>query len=208
LMVAHLLRFSPPLIRIRELIKSGELGFIVSARAEYMYDARFSQRRWLQNIQTAGGGSTFDIGVHCLDTLRFILDDDVVAVKSQLVPEPTRTTTEQTSFVLLKFSRGTPASIYTSFISPIRRAFLEVIGQDGILSIENFAMNTMTISLKRTTGTNGSTADIIQESFEVPGLCEKEVTAFSASLLKNTPVPIPGEEGLKNQRILDLIMKL
>jgi predicted dehydrogenase len=207
LMVGHMVRFSPLIGRMKELINSGVIGKVAFVRAEYMYDARFSQRRWLQEKKIAGGGSTFDIGVHCLDTIRFLLNDQIISVKTQLSPTPTENETEKISLMALKFSQGIPASIYCSFLSPIRRAFLEIVGQEGILSAENFPMSSLSISLKIALGHNNQVSETREEIISVPNLYEKEVTAFSESILTNTRPPIPGEEGLKNQIVLDEAMK-
>jgi 1,5-anhydro-D-fructose reductase (1,5-anhydro-D-mannitol-forming) len=207
LMVAQMVRFSPLIVRMKELINSGVVGKVAFVRAEYMYDARFSQRRWLQERNVAGGGSTFDIGVHCLDTIRFLLNDEIVSVKTQLSPTPTERETENISLMALKFSQGVPASIYCSFLSPIRRAFLEIVGQEGILSAENFPMSDLSVSLKIVLGHNNLVTETREEIISVPNLYEKEVTAFSESILNNTGPPIPGEEGLKNQIVLDEAMK-
>jgi 1,5-anhydro-D-fructose reductase (1,5-anhydro-D-mannitol-forming) len=203
LMVAQMARFSPLITRMKELINSGIIGKVAFVRAEYMYDARFSQRRWLQEKKIAGGGSSFDIGVHCLDTIRFLLNDEVVSVKSQLSPTPTETTTEKISLMALRFAQGTPASIYCSFLSPIRRAFLEIVGQEGILSADNFPMSGLSIPLIIMLGHNNLVSEVREEIISVPNLYEKEVTTFSDSILNNSASPIPGEEGLKNQIVLD-----
>ena len=55
LMVGQVLRFSPLVRRVRELVKAGVLGTIVSARADYFYDARLSRRSWLLDRPVAGG---------------------------------------------------------------------------------------------------------------------------------------------------------
>jgi 1,5-anhydro-D-fructose reductase (1,5-anhydro-D-mannitol-forming) len=206
LMVGQMVRLSPLIVRMKELIRSGAIGKVTFVKTEYLYDARLSQRQWLQDKKTAGGGATFDIGVHCLDTIRFLLDDEIVSVKSQLAPAPTETETEQTSLVALKFSQGTPASILCSFAASFRHAIIEVIGRDGTLSAENFTFSNLTIPLKIVLGKNGAPAEIREEKIIVPNLYEKEVTLFSESILNNTPLPIPGEEGLKNQHVLDEAM--
>ena len=206
LMVGHMVRLSPLIARMKELIRYGIIGKVEFVKAEYMYDARLSLRRWMWNKKIAGGGAAFDIGVHCLDTIRYLLDDDVVSVKSQLAPIPTETATEQTSLLALKFSQGTPASIYCSFVCSHRRSIIEVIGQEGVLSAENFTMSNLTIPLKIVLGKNGTAAEMREENIVVPNLYEKEVTLFSESILNNTTLPTPGEEGLKNQLVLDQAM--
>jgi 1,5-anhydro-D-fructose reductase (1,5-anhydro-D-mannitol-forming) len=207
LMVGHMVRLSPLIERMKEYIHSGLIGKVEFVKAEYMYDARLSLRRWMWDKRIAGGGAAFDIGVHCLDTLRYLLDDEVVSVKSQLAPVPTETSTEQTSLMALTFSQGTPASVYCSFVSPFRRSIIEVIGQDGVLSAENFTSGNMTLPLKIVLGNNGMQSETREDLVPVPNLYEKEVTLFSESILNNTAVPVPGEEGLKNQRVLDEAMK-
>jgi 1,5-anhydro-D-fructose reductase (1,5-anhydro-D-mannitol-forming) len=208
LMVGQMVRLSPLIVRMKELIHSGAIGKVAFVKTEYMYDARLSKRRWLHDKKTAGGGATFDIGIHCLDTIRFLLDDDVVSVKSQLAPIPTETTTEQTSLLALKFSQGTPASVYCSFVASFRRSIIEVIGQEGILSAENFTLSNLTLPLTIVLGKNGTAAETQEEIIVVPNLYEKEVTLFSECILNNTESPIPTEEGLKNQRVLDEAMKV
>ena len=203
LMVGQMVRLSPLILRMKELIRSGIIGRVEFIKAEYMYDARLSQRRWMWDKKTAGGGATFDIGVHSLDTIRSLLDDDVVSVKSQLVPIPTETATEQTSILALKFSQGTQASIYSSFVTSFRRSILEIIGQEGVLYAENFTSSNMTLPLKIQLGKNGTVAETREENIIIPNLYEKEVTLFSDSILNNTIPPVPGEEGLKNQLVLD-----
>ncbi len=207
LMVGHMVRLSPLIVRMKEIIQSGRIGKVEYVKTEYMYDARLSLRRWMWDRKVAGGGAAFDIGVHCLDTIRFLLDDDVVSVKSQLAPVPTETATEQTSLLALKFSKGTPASIYCSFVTSFRRSLLEVIGQDGVLSAESFTSSNLTLPMKIVLGKNGVPSETQEEKIIVPNLYEKEVTLFSESILRHTASPVPGEEGLKNQRVLDEAMK-
>jgi 1,5-anhydro-D-fructose reductase (1,5-anhydro-D-mannitol-forming) len=207
LMVGQMVRLSPLIVRMKELMLSGVIGKVEFVKAEYMFDARLSLRRWMCDRKTTSGGATFDIGVHCLDTIRFLLDDDVVSLKSQLAPIPTEAATERTSLLALKFSKGTPASIYSSFVTSYRRAIIEVVGQEGTLSAENFTFSNLTIPLKIVLGKNGAVAETREELIVVPNLYEKEVTLFSESILNNTALPVPGEEGLKNQIVLDEAMK-
>jgi predicted dehydrogenase len=202
LMVAHMVRFSPLVVRIRQLISSGSIGSVTFVRTEYVYDGRTSKRRWLWDRQSAGGGPLFDIGVHCLDTLRFILGKEVVSVKSQLEPTPTRTRTESTANVSLRFSGGILASIYCSFAAPIRRSTIEVIGTEGTLMATDFTLGERVIPLHVALGGETRT-----EMIEVPNLYVEEINHFSSCLLNNVKPLVPGEVGLSYQKILDEAMK-
>lgn len=208
LMVGQMARFSPVNFRIRELIKSGAIGKVAFAKAEFFYDVRVSKRWWSRDTKIGGGGPTFDIGVHCLDTLRYILDDEVVSVKSQLAPAPNEEKTELISTLALKFSKGTPANIFTSFTAPFARIFIEIIGEDGVISAERFTLSNLTVSLKIMKGKNGELNETIIEEIKVPNIYEKEVTHFSDCVINNKEPMIAGEEGLKNQIVLDEAMKI
>ena len=207
LMVAQMVRLSPVSKRIRELIQKGAAGKITYSKAEYFYDLRLSKRWWSRDMKIAGGGPTFDIGVHCLDTLRYILDDEVIEAKGMLSPIPTEEKTEMTGTMSLKFSKGIPGNIYTSFEVPYVRIFIEIIGEDGIISAEKFTLSNLTVKLNLSKGKDGNIDETISEEIIVPDIYETELTHFSNCILNNTEPDIPGEEGLKNQIVLDKIIK-
>jgi predicted dehydrogenase len=82
-----------------------------------------------------------------------------------------------------------------------------VIGEKGILSAENFSWSNNTLTLRVTVGENDKISEMREETIIVPNLYEREVTLFSECIINNTASPISGEEGLKNQRVLDEAMK-
>lgn len=207
LMVGHMLRLSPLVRRMRDIVRSGVIGDITSARAEFIYDSTMSQRKWLFDRKIAGGGPLFDIGVHGLDTLRFVLDDEVVLTQSILQPRPTAVRTETSAIMSLKFSRGTVASIYSSFMAPLRRTFVEFIGTQGIVSAYDFTHNDEVISLQIVTGTREKQSTTKTEQITIPNLYTEEVTLFSSSIINMTEPIVPGIVGLKNQIVLDAAMK-
>jgi Predicted dehydrogenases and related proteins len=207
-MVAHMVRFSPLVIRMKELIQLGLIGKLTFIKSEFIYDGQLSHRSWLVDRNIAGGEPIFDIGVYCLDTTRFLLDDKVISVKSQLDPTPSAITIESTAQLALKFSRGITAGIFCSYAAPIRRTYIEVLGEKGILSAENFSWSGSTLSMKVMLGENDKIIELRKETIVVPNIYEKEITLFSDCILNDTASPIPGEEGLKNQRVLDAAMKV
>lgn len=202
LMVGHMLRFSPLLTRIQDLVRSGEIGRIILAKSEFIYDAGGSRRQWLTDSQIAGGGPIFDIGVHCLDTLRFVLEDEVISTKSQMEPVFCEKTTEMTGVLGLKFEKGTVGLISCSFFAPFRRTSLEIIGTEGLLQCENFTRGDRVTDLTIMPG-SGKNKETRVESIQVPNLYVEEINHFSDSILRKGPSPIPGNVGIANQKVLD-----
>ena len=207
LMVAHMIRFSPLVQRIRDLIQSGMLGTVTFARAEFIYDARTSQRTWVYDGTVAGGGPIVDIGVHCLDTLRFVLADEVTEVRSTLHPVPSGRQVESTAQIALKFSRGTIGSIYCSYDSPVRRRAIEIIGTEGVLSAPDFTVGSQTVPLTISLGTDDRPGKSCIEKYHVPNLYVEEITHFAECILEGREPITSGANGLANQRVLDLALR-
>jgi predicted dehydrogenase len=79
LMVAHCWRFRAEVIALRDRIAAGELGEVVKTRG-YGVHAGWGPDGWFIDRGLAGGGALVDMGVHAIDTARFLLGD----------PEPRR----------------------------------------------------------------------------------------------------------------------
>ncbi len=91
-------------------------------------------------MSVAGGGPIVDIGVHCIDTLRYILQDEVVKVSAQRYVQSAFRADGAGLALLLEFSRGTLATVNVSFRAAYRSP-LEIVGTDGAL----FAMDALNV---------------------------------------------------------------
>jgi predicted dehydrogenase len=74
LMVAHCWRFHPDVRALRGRIERGELGRVVKTRG-YGIHAGWGPAGWFTDPELAGGGSLVDMGVHAIDTARYLLGD-------------------------------------------------------------------------------------------------------------------------------------
>jgi predicted dehydrogenase len=74
LMVAHCWRFHPDVRALRARVEAGELGEIVKTRS-YGAHARWGPSGWFTDPDLAGGGALLDMGVHAIDTTRYLLGD-------------------------------------------------------------------------------------------------------------------------------------
>jgi predicted dehydrogenase len=207
LMVGHMIRFSPLVNRMRDIIASGTLGKVISARADFMYDARLSHRTWLYDRHVAGGGPVFDIGIHCIDTLRYVLGDEVTETVSILEPAPTENRTEDSAQISLRFSRGTIGSVYCSFAAPVRRKQIEIQGTEGMIRAEDFTVGSQTTELVIDLGTDAQPGGVTREQITVPNLYTEEIAHFCDCIRNHRRPLTPGENGLANQRILERAMK-
>ena len=74
LMVAHCWRFHDDVRALRARIAGGELGEITKTRG-YGVHAGWGPSGWFTDLELAGGGALLDMGVHAIDTVRFLLGD-------------------------------------------------------------------------------------------------------------------------------------
>lgn len=195
--VAHVMRFEESVRWFRERISTGAIGKPVLARAAFVAPLIDSARTWINDPSLATGGPLADVGVHCLDTLRYVLGDEVRNVMAQ-AQYFEHWVLEASATALFQFAKGTLASISVSARSPYQ-TLLEVIGENGIVSSVN-ALNVdhpVTLELRR--------AFQVVEKREVRNgrAYTAQVEAFAAAVEEERPFEIPGEEGLQNQLILD-----
>lgn len=203
-MVGHMSRFSPLIQRMKEIVSSGDIGDITYARSEFVFDGRKSQRNWLLNKKAAGGGPLYDIGIHCIDTMRCILnDDEVVSVQSMHRSSNVAEETERTNLLSLRFKKGAVGSIYTSYEPPYYRSFIEVIGTEGSVAAYNFIPSNVIVTLEYRSTKNNTIETIHEENIVIPDLYEVEVTHFSDCILNNEEPLVNSDSSLHNQRILE-----
>ncbi|MCH7943140.1 MAG: Gfo/Idh/MocA family oxidoreductase, partial [Proteobacteria bacterium] len=76
LMIAHMWRFDREILWLRDLVTSGRLGEIFKAKSHsiWLHEGP-APESWFVKRELAGGGALADMGVHAIDTLRFVLGD-------------------------------------------------------------------------------------------------------------------------------------
>jgi predicted dehydrogenase len=74
LMVAHCWRFDPEVLWLKEQVAQGRLGQIIRTKG-YGVHVNWGPGGWFTQKKLAGGGALVDMGIHALDTARFLLGD-------------------------------------------------------------------------------------------------------------------------------------
>src|SRR5271168_1765275 len=80
--VAQNFRFNRSLELMREKIIDCRIGIPQLAHAQYSYPAAQAPRKWITDPTLASGGPIADVGVHCIDALRFVLGAEVSSVST------------------------------------------------------------------------------------------------------------------------------
>jgi predicted dehydrogenase len=196
--IAQVFRFEESTRLMRDYVKRGELGSLVYARAEFTFPGRGHVRSWIYNAAIAGGGPVVDIGVHCIDALRFILSDEVTAVSAFTQADEESCDVEASAIVNLQFRSGLVAAVIVSMRAAYRSP-IAIVGETASVSA-NDALNVehpITLELRKEDGTVTRTEVSNDMAYAL------QVDAFADWLTDDRPFPAPGEEGLRNQLVLD-----
>jgi predicted dehydrogenase len=196
--VAHVFRFNESVNKVRELIAKGAIGRPIFARSEFSFFADPAHpRKWLYDANLAGAGPIFDVGVHCIDTLRYILRDEVTRASTSAITDERSGNVEAAASLTLEFSRGTLGTVLVSYRADYRSP-LEIVGETGVIRA-NDALNVehpIEIQLVR----GGVAVETVTASNNL--VYAMQADAF-ADAVEGKEFPIPGEEGWQNQEILD-----
>jgi len=180
-------------MKVAQTQRFGKVKMITSA-AGY-FDGRTTH--WKQNKQL-GGGVMGDMGVYALQGARLATGEEPVSVLAQASttrPEIYHEV-EETMMFQLAFPSGARASCQTSF--GINMNHLQINYEKGWVKMEPHSSYN---------GNNGSMSDGTQIKFPIQSQQAKQMDEDALSILNDTPLLVPGEEGLRDIRVVEAIYK-
>jgi xylose dehydrogenase (NAD/NADP) len=137
LMTAYRLQTEPAVRRLREVIADGCIGDPVQAHGGFSVRLLESvgADTWRLDPAVAGGGALIDVGIYPLNTLRYLLDRDPVAVRGELTSghEAFDRVEEHVAFQL-SLPDGITASCTASF-NAHETSQLQILGTEGQVRI-------------------------------------------------------------------------
>ena len=196
--VAHVFRFEESTRWFRDQIAAGAIGRTVLARSEFCYSAQGHVRAWLTDPLLAAGGPIADVGVHCIDTLRFILQDEVTRVTARATFDERSGGVEASGNLTLEFARGILGTVIVSTRADYRTP-LEVVGESGVLQADNGLTVDRPIEVRLRPSGQPLQRTIVNNA----SAYARQVDAFAEAVSDKTELPVPGVVGWQNQEILD-----
>ncbi|QIP16478.1 Gfo/Idh/MocA family oxidoreductase [Spirosoma aureum] len=196
LAVGYRLHHEPNTQEYVKVLRDGKIGKIlmVSCSAGY-YDARTNH--WKQKKEM-GGGVMYDMGVYVLQGARLATGEEPIAVTAQQYttrPDVYKNGLDETSMAQLLFPSGARAAVQTSY--GMNMNFLDVTGSKGKMRIEPYSA----YNGQKGIWSGGS----IEHPYEVPWQQTLQMDDDAAAIMNNKPVLAPGEEGLRDIKIVEAI---
>jgi predicted dehydrogenase len=138
LMVGHMWRFDSEVLFIRDVIASGQIGKIFKTKG-YGIHVNWGPGGWFAQKNMAGGGALADMGVHAVDTVRFLLGDPApVDVYARIGTYFGDYDVDDTGIILINWENGTTSIIESGWWQPHMdgpEAATRLFGTEGYASL-------------------------------------------------------------------------
>lgn len=181
------------IIKYRKNKTFGEVH-LVQAAAGY-YDGRTDHWKFEKEM---GGGAMYDMGVYPLNAVRYVTGEEPMSVMAQHFTKRPEIFNEvdETTLFQVEFPSGAVANCSTSFGMSMNN--LHATCQNGWYKLNPF----QSYSGIKGSASNG---DILNKT--IPNQQALQMDNDALSILENKPVLVPGEEGLKDIRVVEAIYR-
>ncbi len=191
-------RFNHSLEYLRMAIAEGRIGKPQLAHAQYSYLGTLAPRTWITDPTLACGGPIADVGVHCIDALRFVLGAEVKSISVLASQDERSGEVEAAATMQMEMYGGVFANVTASARAPYR-TLLEVTGSEGVLIAENGLTVDRPVDVTlRKGGELVETHTVTNDDGYV-----RMIDAFTRAFRGEGSFSPTGADGVVNQRILD-----
>jgi predicted dehydrogenase len=206
LMVGYRCRYEPYNQALIKMARDQEMGptRVILADAGFnisLVMGSGTEKQWRLVKKMAGGGSLMDIGIYALNATRYLSGEEPVEVNAMMYStpnDPRFSEVEENITFQLRFPSGILANCASSYGGPLSR--FRVVGTKGAFELEPAnGYSGLHMRILRG-GTN-----IEHRDFPNRDHFALEMDHFSDCVMNNTEPLTPGEEGLKDMRIIAAI---
>lgn len=187
LMVAHPVRFSEPMQRLKKLINSGKTGKLIAINAT---NHGKSPGGWFVEKALSGGGAIIDHTIHMADLVYWLFEPEIASVFARSGKMMGEEIVEDTGLLHVTFTDGTFMSLDTSWNRPKQfpvwgDASLALVTENGWVHADGFGRKALLYNEE-----NQPSFIYYEENMDLAML-----RAFKDAIIQDLPSPVPGEAG-------------
>lgn len=121
--------------KAKTLIKNGEIGQVNSIRAQFTCWYPDIAGAWRQTKALGGGGAIMDLGVHCIELVQDVLNEEITDVKAFYSTHTFSYEVEDGAVIIFKTQSGVLGHIDVNFNIPDKASVskLEIYGSKGYI---------------------------------------------------------------------------
>lgn len=203
LMVAHCWRFDEDVLWLKK--QASRLGRIIRTKG-YGVHSHWGPSGWFTQKKFAGGGALADMGIHALDTARFLLGDPrPVSVYARIGTRYKNFDVDDTGVILVEWDNGATSYIESGWWQPHSdgpEAATQLYGAKGFGQLFPTQLEIPNVKARR--------VDVVKSGFKFPRKehCPQSMydaqMAYFVECIRKRKTPVPGAaEGLVNMKIVD-----
>lgn len=204
-MVAHCWRFDTEVNWLKQAADSGKLGRIIRTKG-YGVHSNWGPEGWFRQKTLAGGGALVDMGIHALDTARYLLGDpEPESVFAKLSTNYIEADVDDTGLVVVTWKNGAVSYIESGWWQPHMdgpEAATQLYGTKGFGSLFPSLLEIPNAKEMRVDMTDPGF--VFPREDHAPQEMYDRQMAYFLDCVRTRSTPVPGGlEGWTNMRILD-----
>jgi predicted dehydrogenase len=200
LMIAYRIQYEPMNRQMQRLVREktfGGIRFIESANGQVI-----KEKEWRLNEKLSGSGAVGDLGVYCINTIRFLLGEEPVEIFAQSfrpTNDPRFKEVDATTIFQMRFPSNVLANCMCSFDAHDTKSY-RVMAERGTFGMDpSFPYR----GLKMFAKPDDPPLPQISETDQFAN----ELDHMADCVINDREPYTPGEEGLQDQRIIDAIFE-
>ncbi|MBN1135840.1 MAG: Gfo/Idh/MocA family oxidoreductase [Anaerolineae bacterium] len=209
LMVAHCWRFDQEARWVREQVAAGRIGQVIRTKGCGVH-VNWGPSGWFTHKREAGGGAVADMGIHAIDTARFLMGDPLpVSVYARIGTYYRQIDVDDTGVIAITWDNGAVSIVEAGWWQPYAdgpNASTQLYGRKGtafLFPTRLVLANEENQQLEQV----DSQFPAVRENHYPQAMYDAQMAYFVDCVRANrTPVP-GGVEGWINMQIVDAVYK-
>ena len=215
LTIGYMMKYHNLHEKAKEMVQAEQIGQVNDIRVQFSCWYPDIVGAWRQNKALGGGGAIMDLGVHCIELIEYLLDEEITEVKSLFSTRTFSYEVEDGGVIVFKTASGVLGHIDVNFNIPDKasESKLELYGSKGYIICKGTLGQEESGSLDYLYAPQGDYSATQNRTTEKPvqlygageDLYLKQIRAFSQTVKTGKTDYFYAERAVQVQKIVDKI---
>lgn len=215
LTIGYMMKYHNLHEQAKALIKADQIGQVNNVRAQFSCWYPDIAGAWRQKKALGGGGAIMDLGVHCIELIEYLLDDEIEEVKALYSTRTFSYEVEDGGVIAFKTKGGTLGHIDVNFNIPdlASESKLELYGSKGYILCKGTLGQEETGTMAHLYAPQGDYSAMQNRTVSEPtlyvggnaDLYEKQIALFVTTIQSGTNDYFYADRAVQVQEIVDKI---
>lgn len=198
LMIGNMMRFNPCHPWLKDKLADGAIGRVSEAHALFEFFLAPEYAQWRVDAKVGGAGIFMDVGVHCVDLMRYLMGSEVREVSAFMETRDKPFPVDVNSAAMLRFQNGALGVMYVSFDNRNPVNTLEFRGSHGAAICEGTLWRESTGSVRVEVEDK---TEVFEPEKGTPNPYVLQIEHFKRCIEQKTEPLVNGDEGLNDLRV-------